>query len=443
MLNETQKEKQVFIKSYGCQMNVYDSERMAEALLPMGYKSTPREEDADLIILNTCHIREKATEKIYSEVGRLKPIKQKNPDLKITVAGCVAQAEGEEIIRRQPLVDILVGPQAYHKLPEMIKNYDKKPVALDLDQSGKFDWPHRGTSNTVKVSSFLTVQEGCDKFCTFCVVPYTRGQEYSRPVAEIISEARELISSGARELVLLGQNVNAYHGLGQDNRSWSLADLIWKISELPDLQRIRFVTSHPNEMTLDLMTAFRDCPKLMPYLHLPIQSGSDRILKLMNRKHTRAEYVEIISRLREYRPDIAISGDFIVGFPGETEEDFQETLSVVEKVGFIKSFSFKYSPRPGTPAAERVQVDSDIQSERLQRLQNLLSEYQFSKQKSMLGKHCQVLFERDGRLEGQLVGKNEHFQVVFGQIPVSWIGKVGTMKIVDANVNSLHGELVN
>ncbi|MYE36647.1 MAG: MiaB/RimO family radical SAM methylthiotransferase, partial [Rhodobacteraceae bacterium] len=289
MLNQTQKEKQVFIKSYGCQMNVYDSERMAEALIPMGYKSTSREEDADLIILNTCHIREKATEKIYSEVGRLKPIKQKNPDLKITVAGCVAQAEGEEIIRRQPMVDILVGPQAYHKLPELIKNHDKKPVALDLDQSGKFDWPHRGTPNTVKVSSFLTVQEGCDKFCTFCVVPYTRGQEYSRPVAEIINEARELISSGARELVLLGQNVNAYHGLGQDNRSWSLADLIWKISELPDLQRIRFVTSHPNEMTLDLMTAFRDCPKLMPYLHLPIQSGSDRILKLMNRKHTQAE----------------------------------------------------------------------------------------------------------------------------------------------------------
>ncbi len=442
-MNQTQKEKQVFIKSYGCQMNVYDSERMAEALIPLGYKSTPREEDADLIILNTCHIREKATEKIYSEVGRLKPIKQKNPDLKITVAGCVAQAEGEEIIRRQPMVDILVGPQAYHKLPELIKNYDKKPVALDLDQSGKFDWSHRGTPSTVKVSSFLTVQEGCDKFCTFCVVPYTRGQEYSRPVAEVINEARELISSGARELVLLGQNVNAYHGLGLDNRSWSLADLIWKISELPDLQRIRFVTSHPNEMTLDLMTAFRDCPKLMPYLHLPIQSGSDRILKLMNRKHTQAEYVEIISRLREYRPDIAISGDFIVGFPGETEEDFQETLSVVEKVGFIKSFSFKYSPRPGTPAAERVQVDSDIQSERLHRLQNLLSEYQFAEQKSMLSKHCQVLFERGGRLEGQLVGKSEHFQVVFGQVPVSWIGKVGTMKIVDANVNSLHGELVN
>ena len=442
-MNQTQKEKQVFIKSYGCQMNVYDSERMAEALIPMGYKSTPREEDADLIILNTCHIREKATEKIYSEVGRLKPIKQKNPDLKITVAGCVAQAEGEEIIRRQPMVDILVGPQAYHKLPELIKNYDNKPVALDLEQSGKFDWSHRGAPNTVKVSSFLTVQEGCDKFCTFCVVPYTRGQEYSRPVAEIINEARELISSGARELVLLGQNVNAYHGLGQDNRSWSLADLIWKISELPDLQRIRFVTSHPNEMTLDLMTTFRDCPKLMPYLHLPIQSGSDRILKLMNRKHTQAEYVEIISRLREYRPDIAISGDFIVGFPGETEEDFQETLNVVEKAGFIKSFSFKYSPRPGTPAAERFQVDSDIQSERLQRLQNLLSEFQFAEQKKMLGKYCQVLFEREGRLDGQLVGKSEHFQVVFGHVPVSWIGNVGTMKIVDANVNSLKGELVN
>ncbi len=443
MLNQTLKEKKVFIKSFGCQMNVYDSERMAEALIPLGYKSTPREEDADLIILNTCHIREKATEKIYSEVGRLKPIKQKNPDLKITVAGCVAQAEGKEIIRRQPMVDILVGPQAYHKLPELIKNYDKKPVALELDQNGKFDWSHRGKPNAVKVSSFLTVQEGCDKFCTFCVVPYTRGKEYSRPVAEIINEARELIGSGARELVLLGQNVNAYHGLGQDNRNWSLADLIWKISELPDLQRIRFVTSHPNEMTLDLMTAFRDCPKLMPYLHLPIQSGSDRILQLMNRKHTQAEYVEIISRLREYRPDIAISGDFIVGFPGETEEDFQETLNIVKKVGFIKSFSFKYSPRPGTPAAERVHVDSDTQSERLQRLQNLLSEYQFTEQRNMVGNHCQVLFEREGRLEGQLVGKSEHFQVVFGHVPVSWIGKVGTMKIVDANVNSLQGELVN
>ena len=443
MLSKSKKDKQVYIKSFGCQMNVYDSERMAEALLPMGYTTTHREDDADLIILNTCHIREKATEKIYSEVGRLKPLKQKNPDLKITVAGCVAQAEGEEIIKRQPMVDILVGPQAYHKLPDLIKNSEKKPVALDLDQSGKFDWLPKGNSGTQKVSSFLTVQEGCDKFCTFCVVPYTRGQEYSRPVSEIIDEAKYLVKSGAREIVLLGQNVNAYHGLGKDNRSWSLADLIWKLSELQKLDRIRFVTSHPNEMTLDLITAFRDCPKLMPYLHLPIQSGSDRILKLMNRKHTRKEYVEIISLLRNHRPDIAISGDFIVGFPGETEEDFQQTLDIVEQVGFIKSFSFKYSPRPGTPAAERVQVDPETQAERLNRLQNLLSEYQFMGQKRSLGKNCQVLFEKEGRFEGQLVGKSEHFQVVFGQVSQEWIGRVGTMKIIDANVNSLQGVLVN
>ena len=443
MLNDPKMEKRVHIKSYGCQMNVYDSERMAEALIPMGYKTTDQEGDADLIILNTCHIREKATEKIYSEIGRLKPIKQKNPDLKITVAGCVAQAEGEEIIRRQPMVDILVGPQSYHKLPDLINNSEKKPVALDLDQSGKFDQSHRGNTSSQKVSSFLTVQEGCDKFCTFCVVPYTRGKEYSRPVSEIINEAKELIRGGAREIVLLGQNVNAYHGLGKDSRSWSLADLIWKLSELPELDRIRFVTSHPNEMTLDLITAFRDCPKLMPYLHLPIQSGSDKVLKLMNRKHTQAEYVEIISLLREYRSDIAISGDFIVGFPGETEEDFQQTLNIVEQIGFIKSFSFKYSPRPGTPAAERIQVDPDTQIERLNRLQALLSKNQLEGQKKYLGKNCQVLFEKEGRFKGQLVGKSEHFQVVYGQVPQEWIGRVGTMNIIDANINSLQGELVS
>ena len=443
MLNNPKMEKLVHIKSYGCQMNVYDSERMAESLIPMGYKTTDREDDADLIILNTCHIREKATEKIYSEVGRLKPIKQKNPELKITVAGCVAQAEGEEIIRRQPLVDILVGPQSYHKLPDLINNSEKRSVALDLDQSGKFDQAPRLNASSQKVSSFLTVQEGCDKFCTFCVVPYTRGQEYSRPVSEIINEAKELIRSGAREIVLLGQNVNAYHGLGKDSRSWSLADLIWKLSELPGLGRIRFVTSHPNEMTLDLIAAFRDCPKLMPYLHLPIQSGSDKVLKLMNRKHTQAEYVEIISLLREYRPDIAISGDFIVGFPGESEEDFQQTLNIVEQIGFIKSFSFKYSPRPGTPAAERVQVDPETQIERLHRLQTLLSEYQLKGQRKYLGQNCQVLFEKEGKFEGQLVGKSEHFQIVYGQVSEEWIGKVGTMNIFDANINSLQGELVS
>lgn len=443
MLNNLKTDKLVHIKSYGCQMNVYDSERMAETLYPLGYKTTDREDDADLIILNTCHIREKATEKIYSEVGRLKPIKQKNPDLKITVAGCVAQAEGEEIIRRQPMVDILVGPQSYHKLPELINHSEKKPVALDLDQSGKFEKSYRGNTRSQKVSSFLTVQEGCDKFCTFCVVPYTRGQEYSRSVLEIINEAKELIKGGAREVVLLGQNVNAYHGLGKDNRSWSLADLIWKLSELPGLDRIRFVTSHPNEMTLDLIKAFRDCPKLMPYLHLPIQSGSDKVLKLMNRKHTQAEYVEIISLLREYRPDIAISGDFIVGFPGETEEDFQQTLSIVKQIGFIKSFSFKYSPRPGTPAAERVQVDPETQIDRLKRLQTLLSEYQLKGQKKYLGQNCQVLFENEGKYQGQLVGKSEHFQVVYGQVSQEWIGKVGTMHIIDANINSLQGKLVS
>ncbi len=423
-------------------MNEYDSERMLESLALSGYIETSTADNADLVILNTCHIRERATEKIYSEIGRLKPNKAENPNLTIAVAGCVAQAEGEEIIRRQPMVDLVFGPQAYHRLSDMIAASRQSPqVELDFNQDEKFS-VLPAQRNNKRVSAYLTVQEGCDKFCTFCVVPYTRGKEFSRSVQEIYDEAKNLVQAGSREVILLGQNVNAYHGQGNGNSSWSLANLIWKLSDIPQLERIRFVTSHPNDMSEELNVAFRDCPKLMPYLHLPIQSGSDRILKLMNRKHTANEYLDVIKNVRSYRPDIAISGDFIVGFPSENEEDFQQTMDVVHKVQFVKSFSFKYSQRPGTPAANMKQVSKEIQEKRLAKLQSLLFEQQKLALSDSIGKVSKVLFEKKGRYPGQLVGKNEHFQVVHAMAKDELIGDISTVCYTAASSNSLEGSLV-
>ena len=436
--------KSVFIRSYGCQMNVYDSERMAAAMSASGYERSASQTRADLIVLNTCHIREKATEKIYSELGRLKQLKARNPDLRIAVAGCVAQAEGEEILRRQPLVDIVVGPQAYHRLPELVARArnGEKAVDTSFPREGKFDFlPDRGRRRGPP-TAFLTVQEGCDKFCTFCVVPYTRGVEFSRPVGRILGEAQRLVDRGTREITLLGQNVNAYHGTGPDGREWSLAELIWAMSDIDGLERIRFTTSHPNDMSDDLIEAHGACRKLMPYLHLPVQSGSDRILKAMNRRHTAGSYVRLIERIRRARPDIAISGDFIVGFPGETESDFAMTLKLVEEVGYSQAYSFKYSPRPGTPAAEREQVPADIGSRRLQELQSLLRKQQREAQESRVGQVLDVLFEKRGRLAGQLVGKSQYLNAVHADVGPDMIGEIAKVKIIRAEPNSLAGETI-
>src|SRR6056297_551574 len=366
--------KKLYIKTYGCQMNVYDSERMAEAMGGAGYVTTEDAAEADMILLNTCHIREKAAEKVYSELGRFRALKDEKPDLKIGVAGCVAQAEGQEIMRRQPLVDLVVGPQSYHRLPQMEARVREGEKALDTDfpLDDKFDTLRRRPRGARGPTAFLTVQEGCDKFCAFCVVPYTRGAEVSRPATRVLEEARALVERGVREITLLGQNVNAYHGEGPDGSDWSLARLIRALDGLDGLARIRFTTSHPNDMDDALIAAHAECEKLMPYLHLPVQSGSDRILKAMNRKHTAADYIDIIGRLRAARPDLLLSGDFIVGFTGETEEDFEATMRLVETVGYGQSYSFKYSARPGTPAAEREEVPEDVKAERLARLQSLL-----------------------------------------------------------------------
>ncbi len=362
-------EPKLFIKTYGCQMNVYDSERMAEALGAEGYVTTEVAEDADMVLLNTCHIREKAAEKVYSDLGRLRPLKLAKPDLKIGVAGCVAQAEGEEILRRMPLVDLVVGPQSYHRLPAMAKAAEKgrKSVDTDFPQEDKFDHlPDRPRAN-VRPTAFLTVQEGCDKFCAFCVVPYTRGAEVSRPAERVLAEARGLVEKGVREITLLGQNVNAYHGAGRDG-DWTLARLVRELARVDGLERIRYTTSHPNDMADDLIAAHGEEAKLMPYLHLPVQSGSDRILKAMARKHTADQYLRLIEKIRAARPDMMMSGDFIVGFPGESEAEFEETLRLAAEIGFASSFSFKYSPRPGTPAATMDdQIAAEVMDERLQR----------------------------------------------------------------------------
>ena len=436
--------KKLFIKTYGCQMNVYDSERMAEVLGSEGYVETKTPDDADMILLNTCHIREKAAEKIYSELGRYKGLKAQNPDLKIGVAGCVAQAEGAEIMRRQPMVDLVVGPQSYHRLPALEAKVRAGEKALDTDFPEEDKFEHLKARPKIKraPSAFLTVQEGCDKFCAFCVVPYTRGAEVSRPADRVLTEARDLVERGVREITLLGQNVNAYHGAGSEG-SWTLAKLIWALNDVDGLERIRFTTSHPNDMTDELIEAHGNCPKLMPYLHLPVQSGSDRILKRMNRSHTTESYLEVVQRLRVARPDILLSGDFIVGFPEETEEDFQATLDLIKAVEYGQAYSFKYSTRPGTPAAERPQLHEDEKSERLRRLQALLTEQQKKIQLSMVGREVNVLLEKPGRLEGQMVGKSQYLHAVHVTGSDAKIGDVVRARILKSETNSLGGACVD
>jgi len=435
--------KKLYIKTYGCQMNVYDSERMAEALGGQGYVETLTPEDADMILLNTCHIREKAAEKVYSELGRYKGLKAAKPDLKIGVAGCVAQAEGQEIMRRQPMVDLVVGPQSYHRLPELEARTRKGEKALDTDfpEEDKFEVLKNRPKAKRGPTAFLTVQEGCDKFCAFCVVPYTRGAEVSRPADRILTEARDLVDRGVREITLLGQNVNAYHGAGEGG-DWSLARLIWALNDIDGLKRIRFTTSHPNDMTDDLIDAHATCPKLMPYLHLPVQSGSDRILKRMNRQHTAQSYLAIIDKLRAARPDLLLSGDFIVGFPEETEEDFQATLDIIRACNYGYAYSFKYSTRPGTPAAERDQLPEDVKDDRLQRLQALIFDQQKAAQDAMVGKTVGVLFEKPGRFPGQMVGKSDHLHAVHVQADGLEPGDLRQVRIIASGRNSLKGALV-
>ena len=429
--------KKLFIKTYGCQMNVYDSERMAEAL-SAGYETTDRADEADLILLNTCHIREKAAEKVYSEIGRLKALKAANPDLRIGVAGCVAQAEGEEILARAPAVDLVVGPQSYHRLPELEARAraGEKALHTEFDEDKFAALPARRRRRAP--AAFLTVQEGCDKFCAFCVVPYTRGAEVSRPVARVIEEAERMAEDGVREITLLGQNVNAYHGAdGAETRS--LAWLIRRLARIPGLARLRYTTSHPGDMAQDLIDAHGDCPELMPYLHLPVQSGSDRILRRMNRRHSAAQYVGIIERLRAARPDLLLSGDFIVGFPEETEEDFRATLDLVERVGYGQAYSFKYSPRLGTPAAERPDVAPEVADARLQRLQALLARQQRERQEAMVGREVEVLIEKPGRQPGQMVGKSEHLHAVHIEAPDLAAGDLVRVEIAAAAPHSLRG----
>ncbi|UXX83252.1 tRNA (N6-isopentenyl adenosine(37)-C2)-methylthiotransferase MiaB [Roseovarius pelagicus] len=435
--------KKLFIKTYGCQMNVYDSERMAETMGGAGYVETQNVNDADMILLNTCHIREKAAEKVYSELGRFRDLKDARPDLKIGVAGCVAQAEGEEIMRRQPLVDLVVGPQSYHRLPEMEAKLATGQKALDTDfpEEDKFEKLKARPKAKRGPTAFLTVQEGCDKFCAFCVVPYTRGSEVSRPADRILDEARDLVERGVREITLLGQNVNAYHGAGEGG-DWSLARLIWALSDVDGLERIRFTTSHPNDMSDDLIEAHGSCAKLMPYLHLPVQSGSDRILKRMNRKHTAESYLKVIERIRAARPDILLSGDFIVGFPEETDADFEDTLRLIEAVGYGTAYSFKYSTRPGTPAANRPQIDVDVADDRLRRLQALLTRQQQQIQQSMVGREVSVLFEKPGRQPGQMVGKSEYLHAVHVVAPDVRPGDIARVRITESSTNSLAGALI-
>ncbi|HSV02347.1 MAG TPA: tRNA (N6-isopentenyl adenosine(37)-C2)-methylthiotransferase MiaB [Phenylobacterium sp.] len=434
--------KRLYIKTYGCQMNVYDSERMADVLAPLGYALTERPDDADLVVLNTCHIREKATEKVYSELGQLKRLKAaRGADggaMTIAVAGCVAQAEGEEIMRRQPAVDLVVGPQAYHRLPELIARSHRargERLAADFAPQAKFD-ALSSERRPSGVTAFLTVQEGCDKFCTFCVVPYTRGAEWSRPAEAIEAEACALADQGVREVTLLGQNVNAYAGEG------GLAALIRRLARIEGLERIRYTTSHPRDMDEALIVAHAEVPQLMPYLHLPVQAGSDRVLKAMNRAHTAESYLALIGKIRAARPDIAISGDFIVGFPGEREADFEATLDMVREVGYAQAFSFKYSRRPGTPAAALPgQVAEDVKEARLHRLQALLDEQQRAFNAAQTGRTLPVLFEKPGRRPGQLVGRSPYLQAVHAAAPERLIGEIVPVRIEGAAGHSLAGVL--
>ena len=444
--------RKLYVKSFGCQMNVYDSQRMADTLAPEGYVETAIAADADLVILNTCHIREKAAEKVYSEIGRVRRLKEAaaadGRRLLIAVAGCVAQAEGEEIVRRAPAVDIVVGSQNFHRLPELIARAERDGQAVDTEfpLDDKFDHlaaPRAAAIRARGVTAFVTAQEGCDKFCTFCVVPYTRGAEFSRPVDKIRAEVERLRDAGVREITLIGQNVNAYHGEGPDGRPWSLARLLGVLARIEGIERLRYTTSHPRDMDDDLIAAHRDLPQLMPQLHLPVQSGSDRILAAMNRRHSRADYLEIVARLREARPDLALTSDFIVGFPGETEADFAATLDLVGEIGYAGAFSFKYSPRPGTPGAEmNDQVDEEVKSDRLLRLQAVIDRHQAAFNRGCLGRKFSVLFERPGRHDGQLVGRSPYLQPVQVDAPGSLIGEIVSVTITEIASNSLFGALV-
>ena len=444
--------RKVHVKSYGCQMNVYDSRRMADTLAPHGYVETGSAEDADLIILNTCHIREKAAEKVYSELGRMHCLKQaaatENRRLVVAVAGCVAQAEGEEIIRRAPTVDLVFGPQSYHRLPALLARATREGRAVDTEFAAEDKFAHLAPPSAAAIRArgacaFVTVQEGCDKFCTFCVVPYTRGAELSRPVHNIVAEIESLAAAGVREVTLIGQNVNAYHGAGPDGRAWSLARLLGRVGEVPGIERLRYTTSHPHDMDDGLIAAHRDLPKLMPQLHLPVQSGSDRILAAMNRNHTLRDYLDVVRRLREACPAIALTSDFIVGFPGESESDFAATLGLVSEVGFSGAFSFKYSPRPGTPGAEmNGQIDEAVKSERLQRLQEAIDRGQAAFNRACLSRTLDVLFERPGRHPGQLVGRSPYLQPVQAAAPASLIGEIAAVTITEIGSNSLFGALV-
>ena len=444
-----QDRRKLHVKSYGCQMNVYDSRRMADLLAPEGYVETGAPEEADLIILNTCHIREKAAEKVYSELGRLRVMKQDaardGRRVTVAVAGCVAQAEGAEIIRRAPVVDLVVGPQSYHRLPELLAR-DARAIETEFPLDDKFGFlpaPSKTATRARGVTAFVTVQEGCDKFCTFCVVPYTRGVEVSRPVEKIIDEVRNLADAGVREVTLIGQNVNAYHGEGPGG-AWTLGRLLHCVAEIPGIARLRYTTSHPCDVDDDLIAVHRDLPQLAPQLHLPVQSGSDRILDAMNRRHTRAGYLRTIERLRTARPDLSLTSDFIVGFPGETEDDFAATLRLVDEVGYSDSYSFKYSQRPGTPGATMPdQVAEEVKSERLARLQAAIRRHQLAFNARCRGLTLDVLMEKPGRLPGQLTGRSPYLQAVNVMAPQSLIGDIVSVRITELGTNSLFGVLAD
>ena len=431
-------------------MNVYDAERMTDILTPLDYAVTETADDADLVILNTCHIREKAAEKVYSELGRLGRNKSlRKPDdepMMIAVGGCVAQAEGEEIVRRAPYVDMVFGPQTYHRLPEMVaRAHRQSGVVLDTDFPAESKFDHLPEQSVPEgFSAFLTVQEGCDKFCAFCVVPYTRGAEFSRPVPQVLDEARHLVEGGIKEITLLGQNVNNYHGVTAEGGEWSLGRLIEKMAEIDGLSGIRYLTSYPADMDDELINAHRDVEKLMPYLHLPVQSGSDRVLKAMNRRHSADDYRAVVGRLRDARPDLALSSDFIVGFPGESDKDFEDTMALVREIGYVQAYSFKYSPRHGTPAAaDQLQVPEAVKSERLTALQELLNQQQLAFNQACIGQHMKVLLERPGRNPGQLVGRSPYMQAVHVDAPDGRVGDVVTLAITAAHGNSLGAELTD
>jgi tRNA-2-methylthio-N6-dimethylallyladenosine synthase len=437
--------KRVFIKTYGCQMNVYDSARMAELVAPLGYAPSEAVRDADLVILNTCHIREKAAEKVFSELGSIRQLKtakeRRGGRMIVAVAGCVAQAEGAEILRRAPFVDMVFGPQTYHRLPEMVARATRAGGGIldtDFPAEAKFDHLPE-TAAAPGVSALLSIQEGCDKFCTFCVVPYTRGAEFSRPATQVIAEAERLVAAGAREIVLLGQNVNAYHGLGPDGGEWGLGELLRALARLPGLERLRYTTSHPRDVDDGLIAAHRDLPELMPFLHLPVQSGADRVLAAMNRRHTADDYRRTVEKLRQVRPDLALSSDFIVGFPGESDLDFRATLDLVAEIGFAQAYSFKYSPRPGTPAAAEAQVPEPVKAERLAALQALLQQQQRAFNDAAVGSVMPVLFEKPGRHEGQLVGRSPRLHPVHAVAAPDRIGAILPVRIVGVRSNSLTG----